>query len=893
MIGGKTKYSINGHTAQQNQVQNLFHSVQLNVNNPHFLIMQGRITKVLNMKPPEILSMIEEASGTRMYETKKEASLKILAKKQTKIDEIDAYMKNEITPALEKLQEDRIKYQKYQSNNIELERLDRFVLACKYKEAEEHVQSCDKDRIDMESSIQQLREVQTTEQRRIDEISKKISDIEDQRSGDMESDLQKYKKQESDLSKELVKYTTLANNQNDTLTNEKDNLSSLIKQLDAIVASIGQKQEELATQRDAVAVKEIEYVAAEKESTNSREAYQNAFAGIVTEENATVLSIPEQIATWEKKAREAGSQMQQIELRTNHTKETLKELKSSLKSQKTSYDSALKESQEYEKRVIDIRERIAAGSGQVDMKSEKALLSRASELKSSINNLRDLVDKMTASIEARLSFTFRDPEKGFDRSRVKGLVARLVKVTDKRASTALEIAAGAKLFQVVVDTEQTGKLLLQKGDLKKRVTILPLNKISSRCTDPEKVKRAKSIAADMRGSANLALELVGYDEDIRKAMEYTFGNVIICSTPDVAKAVAFDKNVRNRTVTFDGDSYDPSGTLTGGSKNQLGVLLTKIDELSTFSQQLHAQEKELAMINRQLTQIEEVELSLKDLKTQLDVAEHSYKLCQEKLNSTSYMQMQQEIDTFERNLLEYQKEGLEMNQSVKKAKDELLKLQSMEKNAKNSRENALKVMEANMKQAAKAATQAKTALTAAKSKLDKMEAEQEGLTAEKKSQMEQVSQAEQAVRRASEDLANLQKQQTSTKEKYEAAKLALSEKQAQLAECSKEIKQFSILREESARAMSTASADERKIQHKLNMWEKDFAAAKKVLTSLLKEHSWIEKERKYFGVRGTDFDFESHDIEKSVERHKRLKTEQVIEADHLYFDLSLSVLMEM
>ena len=27
------------------RVQNLFHSVQLNVNNPHFLIMQGRITK--------------------------------------------------------------------------------------------------------------------------------------------------------------------------------------------------------------------------------------------------------------------------------------------------------------------------------------------------------------------------------------------------------------------------------------------------------------------------------------------------------------------------------------------------------------------------------------------------------------------------------------------------------------------------------------------------------------------------------------------------------------------------------------------------------------------------------------------------------------------------------
>ena len=44
VIGGKNKYMINGATAQPTRVQNLFHSVQLNVNNPHFLIMQGRIT---------------------------------------------------------------------------------------------------------------------------------------------------------------------------------------------------------------------------------------------------------------------------------------------------------------------------------------------------------------------------------------------------------------------------------------------------------------------------------------------------------------------------------------------------------------------------------------------------------------------------------------------------------------------------------------------------------------------------------------------------------------------------------------------------------------------------------------------------------------------------------
>jgi len=40
-IGGRNKYLINGKTAQPDRVKNLFHSVQLNVNNPHFLIMQA------------------------------------------------------------------------------------------------------------------------------------------------------------------------------------------------------------------------------------------------------------------------------------------------------------------------------------------------------------------------------------------------------------------------------------------------------------------------------------------------------------------------------------------------------------------------------------------------------------------------------------------------------------------------------------------------------------------------------------------------------------------------------------------------------------------------------------------------------------------------------------
>ncbi len=49
-IPNLSKYLVNGHKSTQQAIQTLFQSVQLNINNPNFLIMQGRITKVRSFK---------------------------------------------------------------------------------------------------------------------------------------------------------------------------------------------------------------------------------------------------------------------------------------------------------------------------------------------------------------------------------------------------------------------------------------------------------------------------------------------------------------------------------------------------------------------------------------------------------------------------------------------------------------------------------------------------------------------------------------------------------------------------------------------------------------------------------------------------------------------------
>jgi len=48
-------------------------------------------------------------------------------------------------------------------------------------------------------------------------------------------------------------------------------------------------------------------------------------------------------------------------------------------------------------------------------------------------------------------------------------------------------------------------------------------------------------------------------------MEFVFGNSFVCTDMDAAKRVTFDERINKKSVTLDGDSFDPAGTLTGGN----------------------------------------------------------------------------------------------------------------------------------------------------------------------------------------------------------------------------------------------------------------------------------------------------------------------------------------
>jgi structural maintenance of chromosome 2 len=180
VVGGKGKYLINGKNAQFKQIQDLFCSVQLNVNNPNFLIMQGRITKVLNMKPPEILSMIEEAAGTSMYETKREKSMALIQKKDAKLDELNSLINDDIQPKLDKLRKDQQQYVEYQRICRDVEYLTRIHISYKYTQCQKSIENCEVTIQKLTGDIEKNKETVTTNNDEIKEIELKVQEIQEQ-----------------------------------------------------------------------------------------------------------------------------------------------------------------------------------------------------------------------------------------------------------------------------------------------------------------------------------------------------------------------------------------------------------------------------------------------------------------------------------------------------------------------------------------------------------------------------------------------------------------------------------------------------------------------------------------------------------------------------------------
>jgi len=632
VLGGTSKYLINGHRAQQQTVQNLFQSVQLNINNPNFLIMQGRITKVLNMKAVEILAMIEEAAGTRMFEDRRDKAFKTMAKKEMKVQEITELLKEEIEPKLEKLRTEKRAFLDFQQTQSDLERLTRLVVAHDYLKNKEKLKQSASD---LEAKKQRASDLEESAVRLKSEIAHLEEDVKRVKAA-RDKELRKggnFQALEDEVkthSHEIVRLNTVLDLKNASMTGEQQKRKSVQKNVTDLEAQLKEKTEvyeRLRTQYDT-AKSALDKQTAEVDQ--KEELLQTLQTGVASREGQES-GYQGQLQDARNRANAATTEQEQAKLKISHLEKRIKEEEPRAKKAKEQNSGLLKDLEGLRAQAKTLEGELSKLGFEVG--KEEEMYQQETSLQQQIRILREQADGMKRKV-ANIDFSYNDPTPGFDRSKVKGLVAQLFTLDKEqtRAGTALEICAGGRLYNVVVDSAETGTQLLQHGKLRKRVTIIPLNKIAAFRASADKIGAAQKLSP---GKVDLALSLIGYADEVSAAMDYVFGSTLVCEDAETAKRVTFDPAVRMKSVTLEGDVYDPSGTLSGGSSpNSSGVLVT-LQKLNEINKELAGQETALQDLQAVMAREKKKLDTARKTKQELDLKEHEIKLTEEQIGGNS------------------------------------------------------------------------------------------------------------------------------------------------------------------------------------------------------------------------------------------------------------------
>ncbi|XP_030644090.1 structural maintenance of chromosomes protein 2 [Chanos chanos] len=866
VIGGRNKYLINGVNANNTRVQDLFCSVGLNVNNPHFLIMQGRITKVLNMKPPEILAMIEEAAGTRMYECKKISAQKTIEKKEAKLKEIQTILEEEISPAMEKLKEERSSYLEYQKLMREIEHLSRLYVAYQFVCAEEtKVKSADDLQV-MQDSITKLQENMRQNEAKVQELSKEIQELERRRDKEVGGVLKT-------LEETLAEAQRVDTKAQSALDLKKQNLKDETKKRKELVKNKEEDKKVLAS-KEAEVVKATERLQAVQEEgrkdAEELEAAQQHFravsAGLSANEDGAEATLAGQMMACKNDMSKADTEAKQAQMKLKHAQQELKNKQTQVKKM----DSGYKKDQDAFEAVKKSRDKLQAELQKLNYEDgrEESLLEQKRRLSREVTQLRETHESLMARFP-NLRFEYTDPERNWDRSKVKGLVANLFAVTDVSHATALEVVAGGRLYNIVVDNEVTGKKILEKGELKRRYTIIPLNKISSRTLNDNVIHAAKDlVGAD---NVNVALSLVGYESELRKAMEYVFGTTLVCDTLDNAKKVAFDKRVSTKTVTLGGDVFDPQGTLTGGARPQTASVLSKLAEVKDVQDSLRTKEAELVAVETELRGLKGTAEKYRELKQQLDLKTEEAQLLEAKLQQSSFHKQQEELETL-RKTIEESEETLKKTKEVQKKAEEKFKvLENKMKNAEAEREKELKAAQQRLNQAKSKADAYHKKLKERQQEASAVGLELEELKREQAGYEQQIQAVDEAIAAIQEQIDAMATEVSANKEAVRQAQEELCKQKEVILGQEREIKgksgEANRLREQN----NDAQLKIKELEHNISKHKKDSADAAARVARMLAENDWIAQERHLFGQPNTAYDFQANSPKEAGQRLKRLE----------------------
>ena len=593
---GETGYYINKVPCRLKDVLTLFMDTGIGKDG-YSIIGQGKIDEILSNKSEDRRHIFEEAAGIVKYRTRKEESEKKLERTKLNLLRINDIL-TEIEANIEPLKAQSEKAKKYLSLREELKDIEIGLFLYnieKYKKALEEVvtdeQAMQESLNIEEEKLEKIKQLKEELKNQVDEITEKIEDMSNigfesqKKIENLNSDIsvanariENNKENNTRYEKEIEEYNAKIEELERELNQKQERSENLKQNREKFEAELKEKEAELNKLTTKLSSKEIEIEGKKKiveENTDKKYELQ-----------AEISKLKADIENLEKRERqvkteiEAGiSELDKTRLIKSDIQKNFQEIDSKRNTMLSSLEKISAKKEERESKIKSYESSINMLSSEYRIKESrfKFLVETEKEKEGYIKSVKSLLKDCEQ---------IKELGKG-----MHGVLANIVSVP-KEYETAIEMCLGASLQNIVTETEQDAKKLvehLRKNNLG-RASFLPLTSV--------KGKKLDKIKGKENGVIGIAADLVKYDKKYEQVIFNLLGRTVIVDNMNNAINVAKKNGYTFRIVTIEGDIINPSGLISGGS------VAKKTVNILGRGREIEALEKELSKLKEKITKLE-------------------------------------------------------------------------------------------------------------------------------------------------------------------------------------------------------------------------------------------------------------------------------------------------
>ncbi|KAI0191133.1 condensin complex component SMC3 [Xylaria flabelliformis] len=589
----KDEYSLDKKVVTKVDVTNLLETAGFSKSNPYYIVPQGRVTALTNMKESDRLNLLKEVAGTQVYESRRTESLKIMTDTNNKRDKIDELL-DYIKERLSELEEEKEELRGYQDKDRE-----RRCLEYAYHR---------KDQIAVEEALEELEEsrqggIEDTDENRdaynagekvIAALDAEIHKLQKQMEL-LRIDRRQLEEDRRENAKARAKAELAVKGLSDSLSAQEQAKEEHEAELNRVKAAISTKEAELKKlmpelekrkRKEAEVRHNLDTAEAGRQRLFTKQTRGTQFRSKSERDNWLKKEIDDlnmTLSTQKATRLDAEEQVNNIQTSIQELEEEIETLR-----QKNgafgSDRAALAEKYNKAKDVVHKLQDEIKQLRKQDDTLDKELLDAQEERAKAENVLRKSMDSNTwLGLES-----IRRLKQKQDLPGAYGTLAELLTV-DEAYRLPVEQVAGASLFHYVVDNDETATYLVkalqkQSGG---RITFMPLSRLQPK---PAKLPNAQD--------AIPLLNKIKYNPEYEKAFRQVFGTTIVCRDLTIGSQYAKSHGVN--VVTLDGDTTNKRGAMTGGYIDPRSSRLDALHSLQESRDRYDRLQADASVLQREL-----------------------------------------------------------------------------------------------------------------------------------------------------------------------------------------------------------------------------------------------------------------------------------------------------